>query len=286
MSIQIKTINLVEKEAIEARSVNLNGSHVQSVNIYQTDGSFITSEPFNNRVVWYPQNPNNLSSSIITEWKIFTSFTGYGYLLYPMDARFDWARRILWIADSGNKRVLKVEANTGKAMDVAANGYFANSLAINLNNGDMYVKSIKDDSTGIIQQYNSNADYQRSFEFPCTFNVTGETRTNTYSSIFEMPLPSSMTFDHYRNRLWWVAEGFVYMIDVNTKNIVPFSIIEQGFTDARSVDIDFESGNSFVIARETGYNSWYILQMFRDNNSLVSTAYMEKLRPSERPYGV
>jgi len=286
MSINIQTINLVSQSVISDRDVNLDGNHVQSVNIYQTDGSFITTEPFNNKLIWYPQGPYNATNTSLGEWKTFTGFVGYGNLNMPLDARFDYARRILWIADSGNKRVLKVEINSNTVTDSAENGYFSNSIAININNGMFYVKSIKDSQTGIIQQYNQSVDLQNSFEFSCLYPYNGDNITSTYGFMYNLPLPSSMCFDHARNRLWWVGENTIYMMDTLNKNIVPYIILSDGFCESKSVDIDFKSGNAFVVAKKSGYNGSYILQMFRDNNSIVSTAYMEKIEPSSPPYGV
>jgi hypothetical protein len=276
MSIQIKTINLAEQEAIISRDVNLNGTHVQSVNIYQTDGSFVTTEPYNNKVVWYPQNPNNVENTILGKLQTFNSFAGYGYLYFPLDARFDYARRILWIADSGNKRVLKIDINSGSAIDVAESGFFITSIAVNINDGSLYVKSIKDSTTGIIQHYNKSADFQESFEFSCNYDTTVDNISDTYSYVSSIPLPSSMVFDHTRKRLWWVGDGMIYMADTINKNIVPYSIASNGFGAARSIDIDFASGNTFIIAKKTSNGEWHILQAFRDNNAIVSSAYLLK----------
>jgi len=286
MSIQIKTINLVEQEAIIDRDVNLNGEHVQSVNIYQTDGSFVTAEPFNNRIIWYPQNPNNVENTILGKIQTFDSFAGYGYLYFPLDARFDYARRILWVADSGNMRVLKVDINTGSAIDVAENGYFVTSIAVDINDGSLYVKSIKNSTTGIIQHYSRLADFQESFEFSCNYDTTIDNIADTYSYIFSVPLPSSMVFDHVRKRLWWVGNEMIYMADTINRNIVPYSMASDGFGMARSVDVDFASGNAFIIAKSIGNNMWHILQAFRDNNAIVSTTYVEKQWTSSRVNGV
>lgn len=276
MSIQLKTINLVKKIAIHNRDVDLYGKHIQSVNIYQTDGSFITTEPFNNRLVWYPQSPYNAENTTLGEWKVFDSFAGYGDLFFPLDARFDYTRRILWIADSGNLRILKVDINSGTIIGSIENGYFAHSVVINVNNGNIYVKSIKSITTGIIQCYDLNGILLNSFEFDCDYSVTNP----DMSIISYIPLPSSMTFDHVRNRLWWVGDEFVYMIDVINKNIVPNQISLSGYNSARGVDVDFASGNSFVIAKYSFNTNWYILQIFRDNNQIVSTAYITKTNPS------
>lgn len=286
MSIQIKTISLVEQEAMIDRDVNLNGDHVQSVNIYQTDGSFVTSEPFNNKLIWYPQNPNNAENTMLGRWKTFNSFAGYGYLYFPLDARFDCARRILWIVDSGNNRVLKVDIDSGSVISAINNGYFATSAAIDINDGSIYVKSIKNSSTGIIQHYNYKTDFQESFKFDCYYSSTGSNIENTYRYIFYLPLPSSMVFDHVRRRLWWTGDTVVYMADTINKNVVAHTIISDGFLAARGIDVDFASGNAFVIAQSTGDSKWYILQMFRDNNALLSTAYVKMRYPSSRVDGV
>jgi hypothetical protein len=286
MSIQIKTIDLLDQIPLVDRDVNLNGIHVQSVNIYQTDGSFVTTEPFENKVIWYPQNPNNVGNTLLGEWKIYTTFSGYGALLFPTDARFDYTRRVLWIADSGNKRVLKVDVNSGTVINSASNGYISNSLAININTGYIYVKSIKDENYGIIHSFNQKAELQNTFEFPCHYVVPNVYSPPSYAYLFSLPLPSSMTYNHVLNRLWWVGGDRVYMMDTLNKNIVTYNIYSDGFTDLRSVDVDFKSGNAFLIARKIGYESWYILQMFRDNNNIVSVAYIKKIIPSSRPYGV
>lgn len=283
MSINIRTINLVKKAVISDRDVVLGGKHVQSVNIYQTDGSFITTEPFNNRVLWYPQAPYNVGNTALGGWKIFESFAKYGYLNYPLDARFDYARRTLWIADSGNKKVAKVNIDSETVIKTIDNDYFSNSLAVNINNGNVYVKSIKDKSNGIVQQYGQDGTLLNTFEFPCEYGIDFEDIKNEYSFIMKVPLPSSMVLNHSSNRLWWTGDNFVYMVDVLNKNIIPFKI--DGYRNARGVDVDFASGNAFVIAQSVYNTNWYILQMSKDNNQILSTAYIDKVEPSNPPYG-
>lgn len=285
MSIQIRTINLVEKVAIYDRDVELYGRHVQSVNIYQTDGSFITTEPFNNKLIWYPQAPYNAANTALGAWKIFESFVGYGYLSFPLDARFDYTRRILWIADSGNKRILKVNIDSGTVIESINNGYFSHSIVVNINDGSIFVKSIKDRENGIVQHYSKEGILLNSFEFACNYGITEEDITNTYDFASSLPLPYTMVFDHARKRLWWTGDEFVYMTDTINENIIPYHIASHHFHLARGVDVDFDSGNAFVIAKNVSDSNWYILQMFRDNNKIVSTAYLIKDEPSSPPYG-
>lgn len=274
MSIQIKTINLTTKSPNYNRDVILNGSHIQSVNIYQTDGSFITTYPFDDKLIWYPQSPNNASNTLMGQVKIYEEFSGYGNLSFPMDARFDFIRRWLWIADSGNKRVLKIDINKDTVGKSISNNYFSHSLAININNGDVFVKSIKDSQNGIIQQYDSKGIIKNDFQFECNYNVGFEDMENTYAFIISNPLPSSMAFDHVRSRLWWTGDNFVYMADMLNQNIVAYDVSVNSFETVGGIDIDFASGNAFTVARNFVRNQWYVLQMFKDNNSIVSSSYV------------
>ena len=276
MSTEIKTINLTDKDSINSRNVYLNGSHIQSVNIYQTDGSFITTEPFNNRLVWYPQSPYNASNTLLGKWKTFESFSGYGFLSFPLDARFDYTRRILWIADSGNRRVLKVDIDSGKVINSVTNGYLPHSVIININNGGVFVKSIKDKNTGIVEYYDSNCKLLSSFEFNCYYGITYEDIKSTNSFISLVPLPSSMCFDNSRSRLWWTGNNYVYVADILNKNIVANEI--SAYVSSRGIDIDNTSGNAFVIAaRKQNNNQWHILQIDKDNNSIVSYTYLPEI---------
>lgn len=276
MSIEIKTINLNEKESIHNRNVSVNGSHVQSVNIYQTDGSFITTEPFNNRLIWYPQSPNNVNNTLLGKWKTFDFFSGYGYLSFPLDARFDYVRRILWIADSGNQRILQINIDSGTVTNTINNGYLSHSVILDINNGDVFIKSIKDKMTGIIEQYSVSCKLLNSFEFACNYGIAFEDIQKTNAFISSIPLPSSMVFDNSRRRLWWTGDNYVYMADTLNKNIVANNL--NAYVMTRGIDIDCLSGNAFVIAaRKLNNSQWHVVQISKDNNSVISHSYLPEV---------
>jgi len=274
MSIQIKTIDLLNNIVIPYRDVNIYGEHIQSVNIFQTDGSFITTEPFKNRLVWYPQSPSNATNSWVGKWQIFDSFQGYGNLYFPLDARFDFIRRKLWIADSGNQRVLSIDLNSGNVVKNITNMYFVHSICLNINDGDIFIKSIKDTNLGVIFNYDINGNLKNTFEFYSDFGITDFTIRNTYDFVSKFPLPSSMAFDYARWRLWWTSSEYVHMADLINKNIVSLNTIDSNYKNSKGIDIDLDSGNAFVSAQQFDKNNWEILQIFRDNNKIISTAFL------------
>jgi len=274
MTESIQSVNLAYGDLIENRAAYTT-DYVRSISVNQSSGDFIVSLPLLNdgTVRVYPQSPNNPSSSLIGEIKSITGFSGYGVLSLPVDARYDSNRNKIWIADMGNKRVLKV--NSGNylvdfSIDDITLPY---SVVPNINNGGVFIKSFISVSTGVIYYYSMSGTLISSFTFDETFKGVLLTPSLTRSFLDEVPLPATMVFDHTRSRLWFTAGRTINMVDLNNSQVITLTT---NYTDSRGIDVDVVSGNAFATMKSfhSISNRWYIVQIFRDNNEILSTAYV------------
>ena len=271
----IRSINLNLDEVIHSRDVVLDGI-VNSVNSNQITGDFIVSNSTLNggTVTIYPQNPNNPSSSFIGAIKNLTQFSGYGFLNFPIDSQMDYARNKLWIADAGNQRVLKVDLNSYLVDFSISNISLPHVVVPNINNGGVFIKGFVNLTTGVIFYYSNNGILQASFTYFDTLSGTSLIPSVDNPYAINHPLPSTCIFDHRRNRLWWTANDNIYMTDLTTSQIIVYNLNSDGYTSIRGLDVDLDSGNAFI----TVYGSsarWFIIQMFRDNNKILSRSYLE-----------
>lgn len=275
MSMEIRSCKLNSYKYILSRDVNIDDNIIiQSININQTDGSFVVTQPLENngQVIIYPQSPNNE----LYETKTYTSFDGYGDLYMPLDARFDFVRRKLWIADAGNQSILKLEINK-YSTDLSIDGIILpHSIVPEINLGGVFVKGFSGINTGIINYYSKNGKLNDYFTFPCDLGLLSTDIEMSSDFVRTLPTTSTMIYDHVRWRLWWTAGRFVYMADISSKTIVENDLGAE-YIDTRGIDIDLSSGNAFVIAKRD-YGAWYLVQIFRDNNETFCGAYL--------PFGV
>jgi DNA-binding beta-propeller fold protein YncE len=84
----------------------------------------------------YPQSPQ---SSIYAPTELKT-FDRVGSLYYPQDAKFDYVRGFIWIADTGNNRVLKVDLNTKKVRITIKSVIYPYALTVDLNTGNIFIE--------------------------------------------------------------------------------------------------------------------------------------------------
>jgi DNA-binding beta-propeller fold protein YncE len=282
----LKTIDLSDNLVMSLRDINITVSP-RSIDINQTNGTYAVVEPYdsaggyNGRVVIYPQSLQS-EIAVTTELK---SFSRVGSLYYPLDARFDYARGKIWIADAGNNRVLKIDLNTQKADLSIGSVVYPYSLASNLNNGGVFVKSYLDTSLedGIVLYFKADGTELARFVFQrddlesSSSSSSGDIDSSSSSSGFSFssfPSPRSMVFDHVRSRLWWVDGVKVYMADIGNQQVSSYDLRSSDITDTISIDVDFESGNSFIVSTDNHTNR-VLIQIFRDNNSVLGIAYIE-----------
>ena len=272
----IKSTNLTTSSVISTRTKSTENKYIRSVSILQTDGSFIVSYPFINEVVWYPQSPNNPTVSEMQAIKIFNSFTNYGNLNFPLDAKVDSYRKNVYIADAGNNRVLKVNLNTQSVIhnyDISA----PITVSLDLNTDSLFIRSIASSTSQLISYYKNNILID-TFVFDCNGAYPLAVNSNFIRNV---PNVNSMIYDNIRNRLWWIANTNVFMFDALNNNIVVYNLVDDGITTLKSIDIDLTSGNAFIVGVSSeafesgGYNYFNtISQISKDNNVFLGNSYI------------
>jgi hypothetical protein len=282
----IKNIALDDHSVMSLRRVENESPRANSLDIDHTNGSYLIANPKSvngtqsGNVVLYPAS----SQLEINEPIVFSSFDGYGFLSSPYDARFDYVRRKLWIADTGNHSVLKVDINS-QATDVVLNniGVFPHALASNLNEGGVFVKSYSVyDSIGAIYCFDSTANLVETFYYPGTTKLDIPIdQSSSSSSSFDddipvvvpaMPSSNSMTYDHVRKQLWWVDGSKVYMMNEDYRQVESLSLLPE-YTGTVSVDVELSTGFALVVASVS--RRTYLIQISRDNSTILARARIE-----------
>ena len=289
MSTIIKTVDLSDNSVITSRNITMYVS-AKSMDVNQVDGTYAVVEPqdssggYNGRVMVYPQSLQP-EVAITTEFK---SFVKFGTLLYPLDAKFDYVRGKLWIADTGNDRVLKVDLRLKKAdLSITSGFVYPHSLAVNLNNGGIFLKGYLSYNLekGVVIYYRPDGvetvrfvfDGSDLFSSSSSSSYSGVESSSSSSGPVTFPVfPSflSMVFDSMRSRLWWVDGVKCYMADIGSQQVSSYDLRGNGIDSTLSVAVDLKSGNALVVA-ENNHGNRVLVQMFRDNNAVLGTAYIE-----------
>lgn len=288
MSENIRTVNLIDNAVITDRDI-LVDTVIHSIDINQSDGTYAVVEPlaidgsYNGRVIIYPQSPLPQVSSLIE----LKTFNRVGSLYYPLDAKFDYLRRKIWIADTGNNRILKVNLNTNQVdLSIDENIIYPHALSVELNTGDIFIKgySSYDLSYGSIFYYKKDGTLLSTFCFnredilaSSSSSSFEGTISSSSSSVIVFPVfPSSrsMSYDHVRSRLWWVDGIRIYVADIRNKQIQTYDIRDNFLSDTISINIEFSTGNAFVVATDI-HNDRFLIQVNRDCNRVLGVAYIE-----------
>lgn len=300
MSESVKSLDLNVNDAISGRNI-ASTRLVSSIDIEQTTGRYSLVQPYDvdgsygGRVLIYPQSTQLGLESII----ILRQFNYYGSLYYPLDAKFDYIRSKLWIADTGNHRVLKVDLKTYE-VDVSVEDqlYYPHALAINLNDGSVFTKGFSDLglSRGVVSYINRSGSQLARFEFghedlQASSSSSSSSQSSSSSSsssinpidtsssfssetvIPTMPSPYSIACDTTRSRGWWVYGTRVYMADTRNGQVQTYNLIDDLYYETESVDVELSTGNAFVVATNA-LNNRFVVQMFRDNNTLLASGYI------------
>jgi len=301
MSESIRSINLNIDDAISGRNITSTRT-VSSIDIEQTTGRYLLVQPYEaddvtygGRILIYPQSTQLGLVSIV----ILKTFNYYGDLYYPTDAKFDYIRNKLWIADTGNHRVLKVDLNTYQVdLNIDDQVFYPHALAINLNDGSVFIKGFTDTllSNGVVSYINREGVVLARFEFghedlqasSSSTSTSSESSLSSSSSINfvetsssessenvipSLPSPYSIVCDVSRSRTWWVFGTRIYMADTRNGQIQTYNLFNDGYYGTESVDVELATGNAFVVAMNVSGNR-FLVQMFRDNNSLLASGYI------------
>lgn len=261
MSTNIKSVDVVlAKELVERNNVS---SDIHSLSINQVSGDFaVTLAITDGAVVIHPQSLNHPTTSLIGGDITLTTFSGFGSLNSPLDAKFDTGHGKLWIADTGNSRVLKVDAYSQLAEFSIPNLNTPYAVCPNSNTGGVFIKDFYSNVVGIVSSYSTSGVLLSSIKYA---------DDNTLE--LPSPLPSTIVFDNRRNRLWWAALDKAYMLDLLNNQVTDLSLSSYNVSNTRGIDVHLDSGNVFVVVKDT-VDNWSLLQIFRDNTVILDQAYL------------
>ena len=261
MAETINTINL-KNLSLLGRTVN-SVNEVQSIRTNSFTGNFLSCFPIaesdnTGNIIFYPQNPNNSSYTSKTLKEIET----YGDLDFPLDACWNPFTKRVWIADAGNNKIVGINESDYSFVKSIDSFTLPHSIILNSNNRTLFVKSFSDKSTQKVSQVNTNGDILFELDFPGIISSVTISYTSSYLS--KIPKYFTMDFDVDRNRLWFCSKSILYMVDLDTKQIVENDLSTVRPNRLSCVSVDRESGNAFVII-DDGTN-YYVQQIYKDNN--------------------
>jgi hypothetical protein len=277
MSDLIRTLELNNLELITHRDISQN-ELIRSLNIDQVTGNFAITKPLNTTqpLVIYPQSPNNPLASFIGKVRYLCNFTGHGSLDFPLDAKFDFIRSKLWVADSANNRVLQLNSSTFNVGLEIKNIVLPCVICPNINSGGIFVKAFINKNQGVIYHYDDGGTLLTTAVYDLIYPLNSIAVIRTAAFIDTLPLSASMAFDHTRNHLWWTNNGIIYMMDTGNRQIITNNIYTDNYVDSRGIDIEFETGNCFVIVAKNVTNQYWALQISNDNSEILSSTYIAR----------
>ena len=287
MSKAIKTVDLEKNQVMVNRDI-LEDDSINSIDVNQTDGTFLVVQPLsdsgtlNGQVVIYPQSP----VPEIYEPVILRRFNRFGNLTYPLDAKFSYIRRRIWIADTGNHRILRVNIDTEEAtLGIEDSLFYPHALAVNLNNGGIFAKGYTSLSRnqGVVCYFRldglevarfvydlMDVDSSSSSSFSGSMSSSSSSGQREYP---QLPSANSIAYDHVRSRAWWVEDSKVYMFDERNYQVQAYDLSDDGYYFTYSLDIELDTGNAFIVVGNN-HDDRFLLQMFRDNNNLLAASYI------------
>ena len=284
MSENIINADLINNTVIDLRTVYDSTGTINSIDIDHSSGKFIVTKPLdengfvNNEVVIYPASPQLTVNQVET----LTGFAGAGDFSYPCDAKFDSVRRKIWIADTLNNRVFKADMDSLKEELVINDVLYPHAIAVNTNTGGAYIKAYSDYSNvlnviSVDEKGNELARFISSISTSAESSSSSSSSESSSSSLDYIPIfPQARTivYDHVRSRVWWLFGRKLYMLDEQNLEIRSFDVLKTTpYSYTVSVDVEFRTGYPLVMAKNSSGTA-FILQISRDNNKLLATAYM------------
>ena len=287
----IRNVDLNNDTVMSNRNVE-NIRTINSIDVNQVTGKYLVVEPYNadgsegGAIVIHPQSTGIQVNETIT----LSNFQQTGDLYYPHDARFDWARGKIWIADTGNHRLIKVDANVenqGEIESLAEDILYPYALAVDFNNGGVFAKGyFRNNLTGsCVGYFGPDGVLLSKFEFEDGISLSssssssssdrGSNSTSSSSDVVlpDLGLPSVIDYDYVRGRCWWVHNAKIYMADVRNEQVEVYDLGSDGYLDTRSINIELDSGNALVVANDS-HSRWISVEMNRDNNVVLATGYL------------
>lgn len=272
MSFEIVNVDIKDFLFLTTRNKKVIGKYLHSIDINQTIGSYITTEPLAspNSIVQYPINPNS-----VYPIKTVTTILGSSAINLPLDAKYDYIRNRVWVADAGNNRVLLLDSRDFTFIAESKNISLPNSLAIDINTGNCFVKAYNSISKGVVLEISSTGKIISFFEFSTAFPYSDLTIQRNTAWLENMPKTHSISYDYIHFKVWWTDSNFVYMANTLTKTLSIYDLSNDGLYNTKNITTDMESGNAFILASNE-YDKWFITQLNKYNSKFLGKAYVEE----------
>ena len=264
------TNNLVEQIDIYSKSKTVksfgSGYFARSVQADPVAGNVLVLRPYNpsggssNMSTIFVATQSTLSSG---EFNVFFNTAAEGFF-FAMDMKLDWARRRLWVADTGNNRVVGVNVDNQRIERVFdVDGMVCPStLTFDENSGDVFARAYdRNMNLERIYHFNYDAGLVGSYDIPADFSWSVEMGVDwlspTQTSLAQIvslglsipfPLTGSMDFDHLRSNLWWVSNSYensLYLLNTETMTGTSADLSIK-LRRTQCVSSDLESGDAFV----------------------------------------
>lgn len=271
MSNELITVDILNSSIITGRSKKVFGKFLRSIDVNQTNGFSITTEPLNDLgvLLQYPQNPNNTTYPITT----VSSVKGTNSINFPLDAKYDWARNYVFVADAGNSRLLSLKTSDFSFIYEIKGINLPHAIAININTGGVFVKSFSSVNRGMLHEIDVNGVIKSTFTFPDVFSYSDLSISRNTTWVNSLPLTSSICFDHVRSRVWWVSNDKSYMLDIASKRISVFDFSKYDIVKCKSVSVENSTGNAFIVSEDFEGND-FIIKMNRDNSEYIGSGWI------------
>ena len=294
MSREIKTINIDTSTVVSLRNITADDS-IRSIDVNQTDGTILVTYPqgsdgsYDGSVIVYPQS----SALQVNSGVEIQDLGSFGSLNYPNDAKFNYLRRKIWICDSGNHRIIKLNRDTQEVdISIEDKVYYPYALVVNFNDGSVFVRGYTNVSRirSVIMNFDSNGDEIGTFEFdtdPTDESSSSDSSSSSSSNpelssssssssndVFPLlPSVNTMVYDHVRSKLWWTNKRSIYMANERNKSLQIYDVNDNAYFNTYAIDVELSSGNVFVVVGDN-HDERFLIQMYKDNSLLLGTAYI------------
>ena len=253
---------------------------LRTIHVNQTNGDIYCTFPLSGKVSVYGQSPSNPNLPLIN----ISNIHSYGILTSPLDAKFDNANSTLWILDAGKNSVVGLNAAL-QIKYVVNNINMPVNMIVDKSNGDVMVRHFTSMTGGRITWLNAQGVVQKFIEYTDAFPLSNFSLSSlNQENMYWLPMPSQMSYDNARKRLWWIAQDIVYMADAYNSEIYTLDIrTTESVIDVRAIDIDMESGNAIVgctPANNRGYSKYDVMVVInKDNNAVLMTTKVSSASP-------
>jgi len=202
-------------------------------------------------------------------------------LSFPTDLKVDSGRRVAWIADAGNSRVLAVSLDTLEVVRVLCDEsvLFPCAVALDLSSGDVYVRAFPPAAAGAATSESSSsagnagpevlARWSKGGSMEVVATVRAAMSLNPafmggdpeFLALAEewgdeiFPRSASMRFDSLRRRLWVLSASTrpaVHMLSVSETVSLQTLDLAQAMDSASAIDVDEGEGVARVVGTVGG----------------------------------